>query len=156
MSKIIKTTRWHGSTNFIRKSQIVNYCISTFYRNNNIFQISMFLWIELWTNPKHIPIIKKSHDKPSFFFRLTIDSLLKLAVDHNANANCSKWILNPNPPWSQSKAFAIQPSPHDDKKWYWKIYKHTCILNILHYNLITYFSNFIFTLRFIIILNFKM
>jgi len=72
MSKIIKTTRWHGSTNFIRKRQIVNYCISTFYRNNNIFQISMFLWIELWTNPKHIPIIKKSMISPVSFSGLLL------------------------------------------------------------------------------------
>ncbi len=55
----------------------------------------MFLWIELWTNPKHI-LIKSMTLIPSFIFRLTIDSLLKLATDHHANV-MSKVNFGPSP-----------------------------------------------------------
>jgi hypothetical protein len=152
MSKIIKTTRWHGSTNFIWKCQIVNYCISTFYSNNNIFQISMFLWIELWTNPKHIPIKSMTLRCPVSFpgYLLIVCWYLQWII-------MSKENFEPSPHFTAVQGLCHPTTTScDEKNWYWKMYKHTCILNILHYNLITYFSNLIFTLRFIIILNFKM
>jgi len=143
MTKITKIIRWHGSINFIRKIQIVNYCISTFYNNNNIFQIfNVFVWIELWTNPKHI-LIKSMTLIPNFIFKLTIDSLLKLAMDHHANV-MSKVNFEPSPLWPQSKAFVIQPPFHvmtknDIGKYInTHVFWISCIITWLHILIISY------------------
>jgi len=138
MTKFTKITRWHGSIYFIRKIQIVNYCISTFYNNNNIFQnFNVFVdWI--------MDIIIKSMTLiPNFIFRLTIDSLLKLAMDHHVNV-MSKVKFEPSPLWPQSKAFVIQLPLHVMSKIDIEKYINThvfwisCIITWLHILIISY------------------
>jgi hypothetical protein len=145
-TKFTKIIKWHGSTDFIRKIQIVNYCISTFYNNNNIFQnFNVFMdWI--------MDIIIKSMTLiPNFIFRLTIDILLKLAMDHHDNV-MSKVKFEPWPFWPQSKAFVIQPQLHvmsknDIEKYinthvFWIsciiIWLHILIISYIHWDLLLF------------------